>query len=66
METKKTIYSGIQPTGCITIGNYIGAINNWLKLENEYNCIFSIVDLHALTVKQEPAELRKRVLSFFA
>ena len=66
MESKKTIYSGIQPTGCITIGNYIGAIKNWLLLQDEYNCIYSIVDLHSLTVKQNPAELRKRILSFFA
>lgn len=66
MENKKTIYSGIQPTGCLTIGNYIGAIKNWLTLQDEYNCIYSIVDLHSLTVKQNPAELRKRVLSFFA
>ena len=65
---KKTIYSGIQPTGCITLGNYIGAINNWLSLQEDenYECIYSIVDLHALTVRQVPAEFRARALSFFA
>ncbi|MGB4033694.1 MAG: tryptophan--tRNA ligase, partial [Christensenellales bacterium] len=63
---KKTVYSGIQPTGCLTLGNYIGAVSNWLKMQEEYNCIYSVVDLHALTVRQEPAELRKNILSFFA
>ena len=63
---KKIIYSGIQPTGIITIGNYIGAISNWLKLQDDYDCIFGIADLHALTVRQVPAEYRKRALSFFA
>lgn len=63
---RKTIYSGIQPTGCITIGNYIGAINNWRTMQNEYNSIFSIVDMHSLTVRQVPSELRNRSLSFFA
>lgn len=65
-EKRKVVYSGIQPTGCITIGNYIGAVNNWLKLQEETDALFSIVDLHALTVRQVPAEFRKRALSFFA
>lgn len=65
---KKVIYSGIQPTGCLTLGNYIGAVSNWLKLQEDENnqCIFSVVDLHALTVRQVPAEYRARNLSFFA
>ncbi len=65
---KKIIYSGIQPTGLVTLGNYIGALSNWLKLQNneEYQCIFSIADLHSLTVRQVPAEFRNRALSFFA
>lgn len=65
---KKIIYSGIQPTGCITIGNYIGALSNWLALQEDenYQCIYSIVDLHSLTVRQVPAELRARALSFYA
>lgn len=65
-QPKKIVYSGIQPTGIITIGNYIGAIDNWLKLQNDYNSIFGIADLHALTVRQNPAEYRARALSFFA
>ena len=63
---KPVVYSGIQPTGIITIGNYIGAITNWLKLQGEYDCIYGIADLHALTVRQVPAEYRARALSFFA
>lgn len=63
---KQVVYSGIQPTGIITIGNYAGAINNWLKMQDDYDCIFGIADLHALTVRQNPAEYRARALSFFA
>lgn len=63
---KKVVYSAVQPTGCITLGNYIGAISNWLKLADENMSIFSIADLHALTVRQNPAEYRQRALSFFA
>lgn len=63
---KKIVYSGMQPTGCITIGNYVGAFRNWLKLQEEANAIFAIADLHALTVRQNPAEFRKTALSFFA
>ena len=59
-EKKKTIFSGMQPSGNITLGNYLGALRNWIKLQDEYNCLFCIVDLHALTVRQNPAELRKR------
>ncbi len=66
MKDKKTIYSGIQPTGSITIGYYIGAIKNWEAMQEDYHCIYSIVDLHSLTVKQVPAELRRRCISFFA
>lgn len=62
----KIVYSAVQPTGCITLGNYIGAINNWLKLQDEYKSIFAIADLHALTVRQIPAEYRQRAVSFFA
>jgi tryptophanyl-tRNA synthetase len=59
---KKIIFSGIQPSGEFTIGNYFGAIKNWATLQNEFNCIYSIVDLHAITVPQVPAELRRRTL----
>jgi len=60
------IYSGIQPTGCITIGNYIGAVKNWLELQQENECLFAVANQHAMTVKQVPQELRERTLSFFA
>lgn len=61
METpKKRVFSGIQPTGSFTLGNYIGAVRNWPLLQDEYDCIYCVVDQHALTVRQVPAELRKR------
>ena len=68
METqeKKIIFSGIQPTGTFTLGNYIGAIRNWGKLQDDYNCIYSIVDMHAITVKQDPAQLRKHTIEAYA
>ena len=56
---KKRILSGIQPTGTFTLGNYIGAVRNWGKLQDEFECIYMVADLHALTVRQVPAELRK-------
>src|SRR5215472_12317503 len=52
------IFSGIQPTGNLHLGNYLGAIRNWVAMQNDYDCIFCIVDLHALTLPQDPAELR--------
>ena len=58
----KRIFSGIKPTGLIHLGNYFGAIVNWLDLQKEYDCLFSIVDLHALTVFQKPEELRRNIL----
>ena len=63
---KKTILSGIQPSGNLCIGNYLGAIKNWKSLQNDYNSIFLVVDLHSLTVNQVPAELRNRCYSFVA
>lgn len=63
---KKVLYSGIQPTGVLTIGNYIGAVKNWLELQDEYDCIYEVADLHSLTVRQNPADFRNRVMSFFA
>ncbi len=65
-QKKKIIFSGIQPTGTFTLGNYIGAIRNWDKLQDEYNCIYSIVDLHAITVKQDPVKLRQNTLEAYA
>ena len=66
MSDKKTILSGIQPSGKLCIANQLGAINNWVDLQDDYNSIFLIVDLHSLTVEQVPAELRQRCLSFAA
>jgi len=56
---KKTIFSGAQPTGYPHLGNYLGAFKNWSSLQDEYNCLYCVVDLHAITVRQVPAELRK-------
>ena len=69
METqvqKKRIFSGIQPTGKLTLGNYIGALRNFGILQDEYDCVYSIVDLHALTVRQNPTELRQACLRTMA
>ena len=66
MENKKTLFSAVQPSGIPTIGNYVGAINNFVKLQDEYNCIYSRADLHCLTVKQTPAELRKATQELLA
>lgn len=58
-DQKKVIFSGMQPSGTITLGNYLGALKNWTNLQDEYNCLYCIVDMHAITVRQEPAVLRK-------
>ncbi|MBX3041862.1 MAG: tryptophan--tRNA ligase [Bdellovibrionaceae bacterium] len=63
---KKTILSGSTVTGNLTLGNYIGAINNWRQLQDDYDCLYFLADLHALTVHQDPAILRERIYSFFA
>lgn len=63
---KRTLFSGVQPSGTLTLGNYIGAIKNFNKLQDLYNCIYCIVDMHAITVRQDPATLRKRCLELAA
>ena len=63
---KKIILSGIQPTGTITLGNYLGAVQNWQRMQADFNSIFFIADLHALTVRREPAEFRQTAINFFA
>ena len=63
---KKRIFSAIQPTGVFTLGNYIGAVRNWDSLQEEFECIYAIADLHAITVMQEPAALRKNTMQAFA
>ena len=59
-EEKKIIFSGMQPSGLITLGNYLGALNNWTKLQNDYHCLYCIVDMHAITIRQDPIKLRKQ------
>ncbi len=67
MKSKKQILlSGIAPSGHLTIGNYVGAIRNWLKMQEQYDCIFTLVDMHAITVRQDPESLRSRCRSFIA
>lgn len=56
------VFSGVQPSGVLHLGNYLGAIKNWLELQKDYQCIFCVVDLHAITVPQEPAELLKKTI----
>ena len=63
---KKVIFSGIQPSGDLTLGSYMGAIKNWVALSDEYECYYCIVDMHAITVRQVPADLRRRALSQLA
>ena len=65
-EKKKVIFSGIKPSGELTLGNYLGAIKNWVKLQDEYDCYFCVVDLHAITVRQEPKDLRRRTLEILS
>ena len=60
---KKQILSGVQPSGILQLGNYLGALRNWVKLQDEYDCKFFIADMHAITVNQEPEELRKNIKS---
>ncbi len=65
-DGNKTLYSAVQPTNNLTIGNYIGAIRNFVALQNDYDCYFAIANMHAITVRQNPAELRQRTLSLLA
>ncbi len=66
MDQKKRIFSGIQPSGDLTLGSYMGAIKNWVALQDEYECLYCIVDMHAITVRQVPADLRRRSLEQLA
>lgn len=65
-EKKQIAFSAIQPSGTITLGNYLGAIRNWVTMQNEYNCIYALADLHTITVRQEPAQMRKNILDAYA
>jgi tryptophanyl-tRNA synthetase len=64
--SKPIVFSGAQPSGELTIGNYMGALRQWVKLQDDYECIYCIVDLHAITVRQDPAQLRKATLDTLA
>ena len=65
-KEKKIIFSGVQPSGNLTIGNYLGAIGNWKAFEEQYNSIYCVADMHAITVRQNPAELRRRTYETLA
>ena len=65
-EKKKIVFSAIQPSGTITLGNYLGAIRNWVKMQEEFDCIYALADLHTITVRQEPAQMRKNILDAYA
>ncbi len=66
MDERKIILSGIQPSGELTLGSYLGAIKNWVELSNEYKCYYMMADMHTITVRQTPAELRRRTLTQIA
>lgn len=66
LNDKKILYSGMQATGTLTLGNYLGALKNWVTLNEEYECLYGVMDLHSLTVRQEPAEFRKNARSLYA
>ena len=66
MEDRKRVYSALKPTGVLQLGNYIGALNNMVKMQDEYDCIYTIADMHSLTVNNVPQELRKRIYDFAA
>ena len=63
---KKVVFSGVQPSGTLTIGNYIGALRNFVGLQDDYDCYYCIVDLHAITVPQVPKDLRRKSLEVLA
>lgn len=65
-QAKKRIFSGVQPSGNLTIGNYLGAIKNWTTLQDDYECLYCVVDQHAITVRQTPADLRRRTYEIMA
>jgi len=66
MDNKKVIFSGMQPSGSLTLGNYLGALKNWVNLQSEYDSYYCVVDMHAITVPKEPKDLRKNTLEVLA
>ena len=65
-DAKKRVLSCIQPSGLLTLGNYLGALKNWAAMQSEFDCFFAVADLHAITVRQEPAKLRSQIYSTYA
>ena len=67
-EKKQIVFSAIQPSGAITLGNYLGAVRNWVKMQEDptYNCIYALADLHTITVRQDPPQFRKNVIDMYA
>ncbi|MBQ2266586.1 MAG: tryptophan--tRNA ligase [Clostridia bacterium] len=63
---KKRVLSCIQPSGMLTLGNYLGALKNWVNMQDEFDCTFAVADLHAITVRQDPAKLRQQIYSTYA
>lgn len=63
---KQIVFSGIQPSGDISLGNYIGALKNWVEIQHDYNCLYCVVDMHAITVRQDPKKLREQSLAVLA
>ena len=60
-KERKILYSAMQPSGVPSLGNYLGALKNWKNLQKDYDCIFGVANMHAITVRQNPAEFRKRI-----
>ena len=65
-QRKKIVFSGVQPSGNISLGNYIGALRNWVNMQDDYNCLYCVVDMHAITVRQDPKKLREQTLALLA
>lgn len=65
-QAPKKVLSCIQPSGMLTLGNYLGALKNWVVMQDEFDCTFAVADLHAITVRQEPAKLRQQIYSTYA
>ena len=65
-QKKEVVFSAIQPSGSNTLGNYLGALRNWVKMQDEYNCIYALADLHTITVRQDPKQMRKNILDAYA
>ena len=63
---QERVFSGVQPTGTLHLGNYLGAIKNFVELQNNYNCVYCVVDQHAITVNQDPKELKSNILEVLA